>query len=98
MQAEIEHILSSLGGRVACVVSQASDEPRERLALNSHMVFPAASLAKVPILVTLAQQIAAPDSPYTWQTRLEVPESARVSSDGVLADLSPHLRLTLRDM
>ncbi len=99
MYADIDVILNALSGRVACLVSSLEqDEPREIVALNPEMVFPAASLAKLPILVELARQLAAPDSTYTWETRLEVPAEACVPSDGVLANLSPDLRPTINDL
>jgi beta-lactamase class A len=99
MQNEIEQIFNRLGGRTACVASsQEQAGPREMVSINPNDVFPAASLAKVPILVELARRLSLPDSAYSWETRLEVPKEARVSSDGVLADLSPDLRPTIRDV
>lgn len=99
MSEDIELILNGLGGRVACVVMRMEQgEPRELFSLNADEVFPAASLAKVPILVELARQLAEPGSVHTWETRLEVPDAARVPSNGVLADLSSDLRPTLHDL
>lgn len=99
MQNDIEMLLARLGGRAACVaISQEQDGPREMVSIKPNEVFPAASLAKVPILVELARRLSQPDSAYSWETRLEVPEEARVSSDGVLADLSPNLRPTIQDV
>lgn len=72
--------------------------PREMVLVNPDEAFPAASLAKVPILVELARQLAQPGSTHTWETRLEVPDAARVASDGVLADLSSGLRPTIQDV
>jgi beta-lactamase class A len=91
--------LAHLGGRAACVaVSLDQEGGRELVSLNPEEVFPAASLAKIPILVELARKLAQPDCGYSWETRLEVPDSARVASDGVLADLSPDLRPTIQDV
>lgn len=121
MYPDIEVILNALSGRVACLVtSLEQDGPREIIAHNPEIVFPAASLAKLPILVELARRLAGPDntplrlgtrnsapggrpggtqeSAYTWETRLEVPEEARVPSDGVLANLLPGLRPTIHDL
>lgn len=99
MQAEIEQILARLGGRAACVaISQEQLAPRELVSVNPDEVFPAASLAKVPILVELARRLAQPESAYSWETQLEVPAEARVASDGVLAELSPNLRPTIQDI
>src|ERR1700722_2924324 len=99
MQNEVELIFKQLGGRAACVaISLEPEGPREMVAVQADEVFPAASLAKLPILVELARQLAQPESTYSWETRLEVPEEARVTSDGVLADLSPALRPTIQDV
>lgn len=99
MQTDLAPILSGLGGRVACLAVSVEEEgERELFSLNADLVFPAASLAKVPILVELARQLSQPDRALSWETRLEVPEEARVPSDGVLADLSPVLRPTVQDV
>lgn len=97
MQEEIEREIARLGGRAACVVvSLEPGGPRTIVAIQPRMAFPAASLAKVPILVEVARQVAAGE--LSWETRLSVPASAQVSSDGVLAALSPELRPTLHDL
>lgn len=99
MHTHIESILNSLDGHVACVVTNMQQGgPRELVSLNPDMVLPAASLAKVPILVELGRLLAEPGNPLKWESRLEVPQEARVPSDGVLADLSPGLRPTLYDL
>lgn len=99
MESNIELILRGLGGRAACLAQCVEQEgPRTLCSLNPDEIFPAASLAKVPILVELARQLARPDSEASWETRLEVSDAARVHSDGVLADLSPELRPTVHDV
>jgi beta-lactamase class A len=99
LQHEIEELLRPLGGRVACLaVSEEQTGARSLVAVRADEIFPAASLAKVPILVELARRLAQPSSAYTWETRLEVPAEARVASDGVLAELSPQLRPTIQDI
>ena len=99
MESNIELNLRGLGGQVACLAQCVEQGGARTLcSLNPDEVFPAASLAKVPILVELARQLARPGSEYSWETRLEVADSARVSSDGVLADLSPELRPTIHDV
>ncbi|HEX4715504.1 MAG TPA: serine hydrolase [Ktedonobacteraceae bacterium] len=99
MHSDLELILNGLGGRAACVaISMGQEEPRSLLSLHADEVFPAASLAKVPILAELARQLAQPESTLTWETRPNVLDTARVPSDGVLADLSPDLRPTLHDL
>lgn len=99
MYSEIQNILNGLAGRAACVITRLElDRPRQLIALNPDMVFPAASLAKLPILLELARQLAQPNCAYTWDTRVEVPAIARVPSDGVLANLSADLRPTIHDL
>ena len=102
MKTDFDVILNGLGGRVACLAlstnrEEAQEDSASLIDLNSDVVFPAASLAKVPILVTLARQLAQSGT-ATWDTQIEVPETARVPSDGVLADLSPAFRPTIHDL
>jgi beta-lactamase class A len=97
MQARIEHELAALQGSSACVVMRMDNgTPVELVSINPASVFPAASLAKVPILVEVARQVEL--GLLDWQTRYSVSDAARVASDGVIADLSPELRPTLRDL
>ena len=97
MQAAIEHELATLGGSAACVVMRMDDAvPVKLVSINPDTVFPAASLAKVPILVEVARQVEL--GLLTWQTRYSVSDAARVASAGVIADLSAELRPTLRDL
>ncbi len=97
MQKTIEMALTSLGGRCACIVMQLCETvPKELVFLNADLRFPAASLAKLPILVEVARQVEA--GKLSWVTRYRVTEEARVNSAGVLADLLPDLQPTLHDL
>ncbi|HCF86284.1 MAG TPA: hypothetical protein DEV72_13905 [Ktedonobacter sp.] len=97
MQASIEQELSTLGGHVACVVIRMTDEvPQELVSINADHVFPAASLAKVPLLIEVARQVEF--GMLCWETRYLVWEGARVASDGVIADLSADLQPTVQDL
>jgi beta-lactamase class A len=69
---------------------------RELVSIHADMLFPAASLAKLPILVEVARQ--AEFGLLSWKKRYAVPDTARVASDGVLADLSAGLRPELFDL
>jgi len=52
MQKTTELALTALGGRSACIVMQLDKSaPRELVSINSDMLFPAASLAKLPNFV-----------------------------------------------
>ncbi len=97
MQNEIERELMTLGGRSACVVVRLeAAAPRELVSLNPDLRFPAASLAKVPILVEVARQVEF--GILSWDTRYTIAKHAYAASSGVLADLSPSLQPTLRDL
>jgi len=97
MQKTIELALTSLGGRFACIVIQLDKAaPRELVTINADTLFPAASLAKLPILVEVAHQVEL--GHLAWETRYTVAEAACVNSTGVLADLLPGLQLTLHDL
>jgi beta-lactamase class A len=93
----IEQELARSGGRFACVVVRMQGAtPQELVSLNPTLLFPAASLAKVPILIEVARQVE--QGQLSWDTRYTLPDSVRVSSSGVIADLSPDLQPTLRDL
>ena len=97
MQAEIEHELTVLGGKSSCIVLRLEqDTPKELISIAPDQRFPSASLAKVPILVEIARQIAL--GTFTWDTRYAVPPSPYTDSEAVLAELSPDLRPTVRDL
>ena len=97
MQNAIEHELAELGGRSACIVlGLKHTAPQELVSINPDMIFPAASLAKLPILVEVMRQVDL--DILRWDTRYVVPTSARVPGSGALADLSPDLRPALSDL
>ncbi len=97
MQQAIEQEFGRLDGRWACVVLRLdSAMPQELVSLHADQLFPAASLAKVPILIEVARQVES--TALAWETRYSLPASVRASSSGVLAHLSPLLQPTLHDL
>lgn len=97
LQEQIERALAGLGGRYACVVVRMDeDAPRELASINPDEVFPSASLIKVPVLVEVARLVEF--GLLSWESRYAITGAARVGSDGVIGDLSPDLRPTLRDL
>jgi beta-lactamase class A len=97
MQQAIEQELARLSGRWACVVIRMhGSTPQELVSLNPTLLFPAASLAKVPILIEVARQVE--QGMLSWHTRYTLPDPVRASSSGVIADLSPALQPTLHDL
>jgi beta-lactamase class A len=97
MQNAIEQQLAALGGRTSCIVIRGEKAaPNHLVSINPEQAFPAASLAKIPILIEVARQVAA--GYLAWEERYAVPQEARLPGAGVLADLAPDLRLTLHDL
>lgn len=97
MQQAVEQELVRLGGRCACVVWRMhGSAPQELVALNADQVFPAASLAKMPILIEVARQVS--EGALSWEERYSIPDAVRVSSSGVIANLSAELRPSLYDL
>ncbi len=97
MQAEIERELATLGGQSSCIVVQLDKVgPKELVSINPEKRFPAASIAKVPILVEVARQVEF--GMLAWDTQYTVPHVAHAASSGVLADLAADLRPSLHDL
>ena len=97
MQAEIERELATLGGEYACIVLLLGEAtPTELVSIAPEHRFPAASLAKVPILVEVARQVEF--GMLTWDTRYAIPNDAHAASSGVLKSLDASLQPTLRDL
>lgn len=97
MQAEIERELATLRGNSSCIVIRLEEaSPKELVSINPERRFPAASLAKVPILVEVARQVEF--GTLAWDTRYTIPVAAHARSSGVLADLTADLRPTLHDL
>ncbi len=97
MQIEIERELATLNGKSSCIVLRLEREsPQELVSIAPEQRFPAASLAKVPILVEVARQVEF--GAFSWDTRYPVPANTYADSTAVLAELSPDLRPTVRDL
>ncbi len=97
MQAEIERELATLSGNSACIVIRLEEaSPQELVSISPEQRFPAASLAKVPILVEVARQVEF--GMLAWDTRYTIAADAHATSSDVLTNLSTVLRPTLRDL
>jgi beta-lactamase class A len=97
MQQTVERLCASLSGHSACVVFLLDDvAPQELVSINADQNFPAASLAKLPIMIEVARQVSL--GILSWDVHYPVSKQSRVFSDGVLADLSVDLKPTLRDL
>lgn len=68
----------------------------EELALNADSVFPTASVIKLAVLVELFRQ--AENGALPLERPIEVRAGDRMGGSGVLRELAPGLRLTVRDL
>ncbi len=97
LQAEIERELATLDGNSACIVIRLEEaSPRELVSISPERRFPAASLAKVPILVEVARQVEF--GMLAWDTRYTISADTYATSSDVLANLSTDLHPTLHDL
>lgn len=97
MQAEIERELAALAGRSSCIVMRLEQSsPRELVSIAPEQRFPAASLAKVPILVEVARQIEL--ETFRWDTPCQIPPNPYYDSAAVLGDFLPGLQPTVHDL
>ncbi|VBB08987.1 Hypothetical protein LUCI_4273 [Lucifera butyrica] len=94
LRHKVQSVLSGAGGRWSIVIiNQAT---RERLEINPAMVFPAASMIKVPILYELMRQVAA--GQLSLDESLIVAGASRVGGAGILQELRPDIAMTLREL
>jgi len=94
LRQKIEKILASYTGRWGIVIKNKSTE--ETLAINPDMVFPAASMIKVPIMYTIMKQVVA--GKIDLDASLVVTNDVRVGGAGILQELRPGITMTVREL
>lgn len=90
----VEALAASAGGIVGLSATHLTSG--ERIALNEELLFPTASVIKVPLLVALYHEAAA--GRVDLAERVALSAADRVAGSGVLQDLDAGLRPTLRDL
>ncbi len=93
LRRNIEDVLAEYTGRFGIVI--AHPPTGDRLEINPHMVFPSASMIKVPIMYEIMRQAA--------NGLLSLDESLVVTSDvrtdgGILQELRPDITMTVREL
>lgn len=68
----------------------------EKLTMNANMLFPSASMIKVPILYEIMRQAAA--GSLSLEEMLTVSEEVRVGGAGILFELRPDIPMTIREL
>ena len=101
LTARIAALLDSLGGRTAIAAQRfgpppASSAAEAEISLRADEVFPAASLAKLPIAIELMRR--ADLGQFDLRERFDTADEPRVGGAGVLDALDPETRLTLGDL
>ncbi|BBB90161.1 extended-spectrum beta-lactamase PER-1 precursor [Methylomusa anaerophila] len=94
LHRNIERILTAYTGRWGMVIVNQSTGAR--LELNPEMVFPAASMIKVPIMYEIMRQAAA--GTISLDDSLTVTSCFRTGGAGILKELRPGLTLTVREL
>lgn len=94
LRRKVADVLAAAGGRWGIVIVDQSTG--DKLAMNPDMVFPAASMIKVPIMYEIMRQVAA--------GRLALDEPRVVTGDykiggaGILKELRAGLTMTIREL
>ena len=91
----LDGLLLPLGGRTALAAQHFTGD-KAAIHLRADEVFPAASLAKLPIAVELMRRIDL--GQFSATERFDVSDEPRAGGDGVLDHLDPAISLTLDDL
>ena len=94
LRPKIECLLASYTGRWGIVIINKST--RHKLEINPNMVFPAASMIKVPIMYEIMRQAAA--GLIDLDTSLVVTSGVRVGGAGILQELRQGITMTVREL
>ncbi|WP_294143604.1 serine hydrolase [uncultured Clostridium sp.] len=94
LEKEIINLCSRVSGSKSVIVENM--RTGEKIEINRNEIFPAASLIKLPILLTLFSM--AEKGQIVLETRVEVTKDCHVGGFGVLKDLENGLNPTLRDL
>src|SRR5690349_11261668 len=91
----LDDILQPLGGRTA-LAAQCFTGDKAAIRLRADEVFPAASLAKLPIAIELVRRIDL--GQFALDERFDTSDEPRAGGGGVLDQLDPATALTLDDL
>lgn len=94
LRQKIAALLASYKGRWGIVIIDKSNE--QVLEINPDMVFPAASMIKVPIMYEIMKQAA--NRIIDLNASLVVTKDARVGGAGILQELRPDITMTVREL
>lgn len=93
-EREVFSVLGSLEGKVAMYLEDLTGG--ETFTVNPERVFPSASTIKIPLLAAVLK--AAEAGKFSLNDQVAIASSNRVGGAGVLGELNPNLRPTVRDL
>jgi beta-lactamase class A len=94
LRTKIEAILAEYTGRWGIVILNHSNG--QKLQLNPQMLFPSASMIKIPIMYEVMRQAAA--KIISLDQSLIVKDEFRVGGAGILKELRPDISMTVREL
>ena len=94
IQSRIEEVLAPLGIEVGFSATHLPSG--ESVAINPHLLFPTASVYKIPVMVEVYRQ--ADEGRFAISDRLELRDAQRIIGSGVLQKLDGGLAPTIRDL
>lgn len=94
LRQTIQHTLADQAGKWGIVIEQIGTD--NRLVINSELVFPSASLIKVPIMLEVMRQAAA--GRIALDQEIAVSEAHKTGGAGVLKELRTGLTMTVEEL
>ncbi len=94
LKTKLEELLATYTGQWGVVICQQGTG--EKIEINPEMVFPAASMIKVPIMYEIMCQVA--NGLIDLDGFLTVSKEKRVGGAGILQELRPEIAMTVREL
>jgi beta-lactamase class A len=94
LRQKIENVLAGYTSRWGIVIHNYSNG--QKLEINPHMVFPSASMIKIPIMYEIMRQAA--NGQINLDQTLIVSNEVRTGGAGILKELRPEISMTIREL
>jgi beta-lactamase class A len=94
LRQKIENVLAGYTSRWGIVIHNYSNG--QKLEINPHMVFPSASMIKIPIMYEIVRQAA--NGQINLDQTLIVSNEVRTGGAGILKELRPEISMTIREL
>ncbi len=93
LMEQLEEICTNFNGRIGLCAQNL--QTNELIAINSDTIFPTASVIKLPVLITMMQQIES--GQYSLDDPIMRRHADQIGGSGILQNLSPGLVMPIRD-